>query len=45
MHSRGGLRQAFLLKYCNAHRSHIFLRPSGKHRFATLDDLSETSLA
>jgi hypothetical protein len=25
--------------------SHIYIRPSGEHRFTTLDDLSETSLA
>ena len=34
-----------LLKYRNAHGSHIYIRPSGEHRFTTLDDLSETSLA
>ena len=34
-----------LLKYCNAHGSHIYIRPSGEHRFTTLDDLNETSLA
>jgi hypothetical protein len=34
-----------LLKYCNAHGSHIYIRPSGEHRFTTLDDLGETSLA
>jgi hypothetical protein len=34
-----------LLKYRNAHGSHIFIRPSGEHRFTTLDDLSEGSLA
>jgi hypothetical protein len=33
-----------LLKYRNAHGSHIYIRPSGEHRFTTLDDLSETSL-
>jgi hypothetical protein len=33
-----------LLKYCNAHGSHIYIRPSGEHRFTTLDDLNETSL-
>src|SRR5882757_7233528 len=32
-----------LLKYRNAHGSHIYIRPSGEHRFTTLDDL--TSLA
>src|SRR5258708_5014192 len=34
-----------LLKYRNAHGSHIYIRPSGEHRFTPLDDLSETSLA
>jgi hypothetical protein len=34
-----------LLKYCNAHGSHIYIRPSGEHRFTVLDDLNETSLA
>src|SRR5258707_2176010 len=34
-----------LLKYRNAHGSHIYIPPSGEHRFTTLDDLSETSLA
>jgi RepB DNA-primase N-terminal domain len=34
-----------LLKYRNAHSSHIYIRPSGEHRFTTLDDLHETSLA
>jgi RepB DNA-primase from phage plasmid len=34
-----------LLKYRNAHGSHIYIRPSGEHRFTTLDDLRETSLA
>ena len=34
-----------LLKYRNAHGSHIYIRPSGEHRFTTLDDLSEASLA
>jgi hypothetical protein len=29
-----------LLKYRNAHGSHIYIRPSGEHRFTTLDDLS-----
>jgi hypothetical protein len=33
-----------LLKYRNAHGSHIYVRPSGEHRFTTLDDLNETSL-
>jgi hypothetical protein len=34
-----------LLKYRNAYGSHIYIRPSGEHRFTTLDDLHETSLA
>jgi hypothetical protein len=34
-----------LLKYHNVHGSHIYIRPSGEHRFTTLDDLNETSLA
>ena len=34
-----------LLKYRNAHGSHIYIRPSGEHRFTTLDDLGEASLA
>ena len=34
-----------LLKYRNAHGSHIYIRPSGEHRFTVLDDLNETTLA
>ncbi len=34
-----------LLKYRNAHGSHIYLRPSGEHRYTVLDDLSEIALA
>src|SRR5258708_8664690 len=34
-----------LLKYRNAHGSHIYIRPSGEHRFTGLDDLNETTLA
>jgi hypothetical protein len=34
-----------LLKYRNAHDSHIYIRPSGEHRFTTLDDLHDTSIA
>ena len=34
-----------LLKYRNARGSHIYIRPSGEHRYTALDDLSETSLA
>ena len=32
-----------LLKYLNDLVSHIYIRPSGEHRYTTLDDLSETS--
>ncbi len=34
-----------LLKYRNARGSHIYIRPSGEHRFTVLDDLDETSLS
>jgi hypothetical protein len=34
-----------LLKYRNVRGSHIYIRPSGEHRFTVLDDLNETSLA
>ncbi|ADW71381.1 RepB family DNA primase [Granulicella tundricola] len=34
-----------LLKYRNARGSHIYIRPSGEHRYTALDDLSEVSLA
>ena len=34
-----------LLKYRNARGSHIYVRPSGEHRFTVLDDLSPGSLA
>ncbi len=34
-----------LLKYRNARGSHIYLRPSGEHRYTVLDDLSEAALA
>ena len=33
-----------LLKYRNARGSHIYIRPSGEHRFTVLDDLDEASL-
>jgi hypothetical protein len=33
------------LKYRNAHGSHIYIRPSGEHRFTAPDDLHESSLA
>ena len=34
-----------LLKYRNVRGSHIYIRPSGEHRYSVLDDLSEISLA
>jgi hypothetical protein len=34
-----------LLKYRNARGSHIYIRPSGEHRYTVFDDLSEISLA
>ncbi|WP_254063593.1 RepB family DNA primase [Granulicella sp. S190] len=34
-----------MVKYHNAHASHIYMRPSEEQRFTTLDDLSESSLA
>ena len=34
-----------LLKYHNVRGSHIYIRPSGEHRYSVLDDLSEISLA
>jgi RepB DNA-primase from phage plasmid len=34
-----------LLKYHNARGSHIYVRPSGEHRFTVLDDLNEATLA
>ena len=34
-----------LLKYRKARGSHIYIRPSGEHRYTALDDLSEISLA
>jgi hypothetical protein len=33
-----------LLKYRNVRGSHIYVRPSGEHRFTVLDDLNETTL-
>jgi hypothetical protein len=39
------LNRLSLLKYRNAHCSHIYIRASGEHRFTTLDDLGEKSLA
>src|ERR1700733_9771134 len=34
-----------LLKYRNVRGSHIYIRPSGEHRFTALDALNEGSLA
>jgi hypothetical protein len=34
-----------LLKYRNARGSHVYIRPSGEHRYTVLDDLNESSLA
>ncbi len=34
-----------LLKYRKARGSHIYIRPSGEHRFTVLDDLDEAPLA
>jgi len=34
-----------LLKYRNARGCHIYIRPSGEHRFTVLDDLNEAALA
>lgn len=34
-----------LLRYRNARGSHIYIRPSGEHRFTVLDDLSDAALA
>ncbi len=34
-----------LLKYRNVRGSHIYLRPSGEHRYTVLDDLDEAKLA
>ncbi len=39
------LEKLSLLKYRNARGSHIYIRPSGEHRYTALDDLSEVSLA
>ena len=38
------LQQLSLLKYSNARGSHIYIRPSGEHRYTILDDLNETTL-
>jgi len=39
------LARLSLLKKRNARGSHIYIRPSGEHRYTALDDLSEISLA
>ena len=39
------LEKLSLLKYRNVRGSHIYIRPSGEHRYTALDDLSEASLA
>jgi hypothetical protein len=39
------LERLALLKYRNARGSHIYIRPSGEHRFTALDDLNQFSLA
>ena len=38
------LAKLSLLKYRNARGSHIYIRPSGEHRYTALDDLSEAAL-
>ena len=38
------LQRLSLLKYRNARGSHIYIRPSGEHRYTALDDLSKISL-
>ena len=38
------IKKLSLLKYRNARGSHIYIRPSGEHRYTALDDLSEISL-
>ena len=39
------LARLALLKYHNGRGSHIYIRPSGEHRFTVLDDLNEASLS
>ena len=39
------LTRLSLLKYRNARGSHIYIRPSGQHRYTVLDDLNETTLS
>ena len=38
------LKRISLLKYRNARGSHIYVRPSGEHRYTVLDDLNKTTL-
>jgi hypothetical protein len=38
------LKRISLLKHHNARGSHIYIRPSGEHRYTVLDDLNETML-
>src|SRR5580698_3795312 len=39
------LAKLSLLKYRNTRGCHIYIRPSGEHRFTVLDDLNESALA
>ena len=39
------LTRLSLFKYRNARGSHIYIRPSGEHRYTVLDDLNETTLS
>ena len=39
------LERLSLLKYRNARGSHIYIRPSGEHRYTVLDGLNEEALA
>ncbi len=39
------LKPLSLLKHRDARGSHIYIRPSGEHRYTVLDDLNETMLA
>ena len=43
--SEAVLARLSLLKNRNARGAHIYIRPTGEHRYTALDDLSETSLA
>jgi hypothetical protein len=42
--AEAALARLSLLKYRNARGSHIYIRPSGEHRFTVLDDLNEASV-